>query len=145
MKAIVIALVCLLVAAELVAARSNSREWNLFKRRYGKSYRSPAEEARRFANFLATKQKIERHNAAPNRTHTLSLNHLADLSKEEFARLNGLKHDPIATQKARLALTEHTTIAKILADDSPLPEEVDWRKVPGRVSEVKDQGNCGSC
>ena len=69
------------------------REWMQFKSKYGKSYESEAEEARRFANFMATKQRVDRHNAQENKSFKKGLNHFADWTREEWDRSHGFKVD----------------------------------------------------
>ena len=152
--ACLIALVCLvqLVGVLLVQAvqfESYSREWMQFKSKYGKNYESQAEEARRFANFMATKHQVELHNAQENKSFEMGLNHFADWTGAELAGMNGLKVDD--SDMARIEAQENKTeseayLASILARSSdPVPDELDWTKVAGRVSPVKDQGQCGSC
>lgn len=55
-----------------------SQEWSLCKRRHGKASASREEEARRFANSLITKAHVKRHNADPNKSAHMQVNHLSD-------------------------------------------------------------------
>jgi len=139
------ALVCFATIGELVLARhSSALEWTQYKREHGKVY-GAEEDAKRFSLFLAAKDEIRRHNANPASSHKLGLNHLSDYSHEEFAKLNGFRQNAVE-HKLRLATIKHDEfVQSILNDPSPLPAEVDWRKVPNRVSAVKSQGHCGSC
>ena len=150
MKFHVIALVCLLVVAQLSQAAVSGRhqaEWMAYKLKHGKSYASQVEDASRMANFLATKGRVDRHNAQSGNTYVMGLNHMADWSSKERAQLNGFRLDPnsLKISVAQMADSE-AYLAKILGSSgAPIPEEMDWRQVPGRVGPVGDQGPCGSC
>lgn len=74
------------------------------------------------------------HNSQNSNTYTKGINHLSDLTHEEFAQRKGGKFDNTANK----------TYISINRTNAPLEEGVDWR-MPGSVSNVKDQGQCGSC
>lgn len=147
---ILAALVCLVVAAKWPAlvelsSRSFSYEWTLFKRQFSKTYTSSEEEARRFANFIATNAYIKRHNADPRAPYKLGLNHMSDWSSEELDRITGLRID--ASKLAHRMSSEQEARQRSLLgmlDSAPVPEELDWRTSPNRVSAVQDQGQCAS-
>jgi hypothetical protein len=55
-----------------------------------KSYKSPQEEAKRKSVFAQNLEIVNKHNADGKSSYTLAMNHLADLTAEEFtAMLNG--------------------------------------------------------
>uniref|UniRef100_A0A6G1SGF0 Cathepsin K n=1 Tax=Aceria tosichella TaxID=561515 RepID=A0A6G1SGF0_9ACAR len=142
MKTLVISCVCLALSSQLVLARRSSLdEWTLFKKQHGKVYESPEEDARRFSLFLAANDRIERHNQESGASYKLGQSHLSDWTREELNKLNGLRYDPSAKQSPEA----DEFLNQLMSDPKPVPDEVDWRKVPNRVSSVKDQGSCGSC
>ena len=100
----------------------------------GKSY-DTEEYARRFSTFTDNVERINAYNSE-HTTHWLGLNQFSDLTTEEFKAMTGLvgmndERPSLASPGFKYADTE--------ADGS-----VDWRK-KGAVSEVKNQGQCGSC
>ncbi|KAG4929550.1 hypothetical protein JHK82_046614 [Glycine max] len=104
-----------------------------FARRHGKRYRSVDEIRNRFRIF-SDNLKLIRSTNRRSLTYTLGVNHFADWTWEEFTRHKlGAPQNCSATLKGNHRLT-----------DAVLPDEKDWRK-EGIVSQVKDQGNCGSC
>ena len=119
----------------------NSTEWLLYKRQFGKSYASEEVDSMRKLIFFANKHKIDKHNAQHEHMK-LGLNHLSDQSDAEFKQLLGFKP---AMKEMRKFSGGSDFLNEILARDVDVPDELDWRKVPNRVSEVKDQGKCGSC
>lgn len=134
-----------LIVGQAVAVDSGAREWELYKRKFDKVYATPEEDTQRFSLFLAAKERISKHNADPTASYKLGLNHLSDLTQEEFAAMNGVRYDP-AEHWEQFQHSKNDRFLQTLMDKpDPLPTEVDWRTELNRVTRVKDQGNCGSC
>ncbi|XP_047164775.1 pro-cathepsin H-like [Vigna umbellata] len=104
-----------------------------FVGRFGKSYQNEEEMKRRYDIFSRNLRFIRAHNKK-RLPYTLSVNHFADWTWEEFQthRL-GAAQNCSATLKGNHKLT-----------DAVLPPVKDWRQ-ENIVSAVKDQGSCGSC
>merc|ERR1712080_581551 len=133
----VIASLLLLSLACTSASPSLGAQWTNFKADYAKVYSSPAEEEARKAVFVKNVAQMEEHNKK-GLSWKEGINQFSDLTKEEFVsmyasgRLNIKKHRQPVSYEGR-----ETEIAA-------LPDEVDWRK-EGVVTQVRDQGACGSC
>lgn len=104
-----------------------------FANRYGKRYDTVDEMKRRFKIFSENLQLIKSTNKK-RLGYTLGVNHFADWTWEEFR-----SHRLGAAQNCSATLKGNHRITDVV-----LPAEKDWRK-EGIVSEVKDQGHCGSC
>ena len=84
-------------------------------------------------------EEVKRHNNDPSQNFTKKINQFSDLTPEEFNQ----KHMPIY-------LEDHWTSKNGCVmfvpkgDENELPDSLDWRE-HGAVTEVKDQGQCGSC
>ncbi|KAG6711749.1 hypothetical protein I3842_05G069900 [Carya illinoinensis] len=109
--------------------------FELFKRRFGKSYKSKEEHDHRFNVFKANLRRARRHQSLdPSATHGVT--QFSDLTPYEFRRdFLGLR--------SRLRLPSDANKAPILPTDE-LPTDFDWRD-HGAVAPVKNQGSCGSC
>ncbi|XP_018840325.1 cysteine protease RD19A-like [Juglans regia] len=109
--------------------------FELFKRRFGKSYKSQEEHDRRFKVFRANLRRAHRHQSLdPSATHGVT--QFSDLTPSEFRRsFLGLR--------SRLRLPSDASNAPILPTED-LPTDFDWRD-HGAVTAVKNQGSCGSC
>nr|QOV03079.1 cathepsin L8 [Dysdercus peruvianus] len=116
---------------------SDQELWDHFKATNGKTYRNAREEQHRQNIFLQNKNLIDEHNRlyeAGNTTFTLKINQFADLTNEEFRKLNGfvqVQRDP-------------TVPEYVAPENERLPRSVDWR-TKGAVTGIKNQGQCGSC
>jgi cathepsin L len=111
-------------------------EWVAYQKTYNKQYLL-GEELFRRATWEKNLAYIKQHNLEADRgVHTfwLGVNQFADMTNDEFVRvMNGYK-----MPKARNGSTF------LAPSNLQLPDEVDWRK-EGYVTEVKNQGQCGSC
>merc|ERR1719369_167156 len=137
----------ILLAALAVAAhtlflptldRKVDKRWEMFKKKYNKTYPEASEEAKRHAIWYNNTQLIKAHNKLHHEgktTFRLGPNSHMDMTATEFAaRYNGFKNKTGYQGEA-----QHSSI-----DIKDLPAEVDWVK-KGYVTPIKNQQQCGSC
>lgn len=124
----------------------DNQDWISFKQEHGKTYESKEVESLRLAIFANNKQQVKQFNdkLSNEAGFKLGLNHLADMSNLEVQNLNGFKAQVASLWKNSAEADKF--LNDILDDNSTeVPDELDWRKVEGRVTHVKDQGQCGGC
>jgi len=118
--------------------------WTDFKAAHSKQYETPAEELYRRMVWEQNLAYIEQHNKEAEQgmhTYILGTNKYADLNAEEWSQMTGLKFNGVqrAHQRRVRGVPQFgENVAK------GLPSSVDWRK-QGYVTDIKDQGQCGSC
>ncbi|XBH69001.1 hypothetical protein VPH35_097007 [Triticum aestivum] len=105
--------------------------------KHQKAYASFEEKLHKFEVFKDNLKHIDKINREVT-SYWLGLNEFADLTNDEFkAAYLGLNAAPARRGSSRSFRYEDVSA-------SDLPKSVDWRK-KGAVTEVKNQGQCGSC
>ena len=105
-------------------------DWKL---NYGKKYNTVEEEKVARESFFINDNTIHEHNSKKGSTFLLGHNSFSDLSLQKF-RERYLS--PLPPMKGGGSWKR--------GEVHPLPKSVDWVK-RGAVTEIKDQGQCGSC
>ena len=113
-------------------------EYQNYLVKYGKFdvLANPLEYMQRFQAFTTTNDKVEEHNSNPSRTWDMGHNKFSDRFPFELGHLRGYRPNPDVRRN-------HTVLYEYDPTDE-LPVAVDWR-ANGWVTNVKDEGECGSC
>lgn len=107
-----------------------------WKLQYSKTYNSTEEESRRFAIFQKSLALVRENNRDPSKTYKLKLNHLADLSPEEFRQKYLMKRpfQPLSEDAER---NESVEMIDMMTD---VPASINWVQ-KGAVTMVKTKGS----
>ncbi|GLJ20661.1 hypothetical protein SUGI_0376210 [Cryptomeria japonica] len=106
---------------------------------HGKAYNGLDEKETRFHIFKSNLLYIDVQNRK-NNSFSLGLNQFADLTHDEFKSM----YLGTVFRSSRHHSNTSPSIRYKYIEGEQMPESVDWRK-NGAVTEVKDQGTCGSC
>ncbi|KAF4088162.1 hypothetical protein AMELA_G00079920 [Ameiurus melas] len=113
--------------------------WLLWKKNHSKIYTSEVEELGRREIWERNLRLITVHNLEASfgmHTYHLGMNHMGDKTREEILQMfAGTRVPPNLTRRSS------TFVASA---GISVPDSLDWRE-KGYVTEVKDQGSCGSC
>merc|ERR1712002_937078 len=126
---------CLTALAVASYADYTKLQFAQFKEKYGKTYLSRSENQLRYRVFQENIKKIEEHNRS-GASWKMAVNQFSDLTQAEFQSMymGGYKRLPTPAEY-------FTTVSKPARDH---PAEIDWR-TKGAITDVKNQGQCGSC
>ena len=107
-------------------------------KKFGKEYKGDGEKSKRLEVFTTNAKMIAEHNAQAWQTFKMGLNEFADLTFEEFAATRlGLDGGLLGQKGERNGVFRYANVESV-------PSSVDWRE-KGAVTDVKNQGMCGSC
>ncbi|OIW08335.1 hypothetical protein TanjilG_03011 [Lupinus angustifolius] len=108
------------------------KKFDNWLKHHGRRYKDQEEWEVRFGIYQANLEFIECINSQ-NHSYKLTDNKFSDLTNNEFS-LTYLGFETKSHSKTGFRYLEH----------GDLPESRDWRK-EGAVTDIKDQGQCGSC
>ncbi|KAL4453672.1 hypothetical protein ABPG74_009568 [Tetrahymena malaccensis] len=102
-------------------------QWKIFKKTFGKKFADPDQEHYRIEVFAENLETIKN-----DKTGTLGITQFADLSQEEFKSI----YLTLQVESSEVETLDY----EVAADDV----SINW-VTAGKVTGVKNQGQCGSC
>lgn len=116
-------------------------EWEAYKKLHKKQYETKLEDSIRRELLADNLDEINEFNVrqAPKLGFKLGTNQFSDLTRSELKRFGRTKSSP-NSPNSRQAQEYLDSIISQQPGRQPLPSRVDWRLIPNRVTEVKDQG-----
>lgn len=130
-KKVIFAVAAILLTSAILYSVEEKRDSFLeWKQQFNVAY-SNEEDAYRRLIFLKNLEIIEKHNADASKTYKMGLNQFSALHDAEFEATF------LNPQVRKVEHSEETTVNAVIGD-------VDW-VAKGKISPVKNQGNCGSC
>ncbi|XVF87354.1 hypothetical protein PTKIN_Ptkin18bG0113300 [Pterospermum kingtungense] len=134
----------LIVSGALASAMSRILDETVLAEKYkqwmvqhGRTYALKEEENMRFQIFENNLNYIENFNSMGNQTYKLSINEFADLTNEEFLAYYAGYKIPPTTVSSKTKRFKYENLTNV-------PDSMDWRE-KGVVTQIKNQGSCGSC
>ena len=109
----------------------NTTEYDEYLKNYNKAYNNTAEYWGHYYAFIDNMKKIEKHNKL-GKSWKMGINNFTDIRPEDFKRIY-LRAKPMKPPSRN-----------IINQSISIPDAVDWRS-ENLVTNVKDQGQCGSC
>jgi cathepsin L len=140
MQTVSILVLALALSCTLALDVKLNQYWKLWKEQHGKRYFDAEEHVRR-ATWESNLKLVQEHNLNADlgqHSYWLKMNKFADMTITEFSKvMNGYNMSMKGQREQHRHEFQHNPNVK-------LPDTVDWR-TQGYVTEVKDQGQCGSC
>jgi KDEL-tailed cysteine endopeptidase len=120
----------------ITSTKDGWSEFNNFLEKFEKRYENFEAFQTRFQIFRNNLKDIVSHNSVPGQNFTMGINQFTDLTAQEFKDIyvTGIKG----------AVVGASNCATFAGTGKTVPDTYDWRS-NGGVTNVKDQGQCGSC
>lgn len=141
-KSLIITLLAMLALAQATSFdQALDKEWLTFTKEHYKNYQDKTEEQLRYKIFTENRINIDEHNrrfANGDVSFKMAINEYSDLTSKEFSEMmTGLRYSDNKDESSKGQTF-------VFPENVTLPESVDWRS-KGAVTEIKNQGPCGSC
>jgi len=129
------------LAAVCSASVANLHTFEEFTKAFDKKYDNEEEKLYRRKVYEASLAQVLAHNVDTTQTWTKAINQFSDRTPEEFRNSHGWKPYWALKGERTFKAAPPLPVGFKLSD---LPDSIDWRE-KGVITNIKNQGMCGSC